>query len=107
MRHLFLKNDFQLAYCFLPYVHECSAKIIGHFLPIFDGFLSKLSEIAKFSLKIVIFLVIFNASLPIWCKILSGGTTFIFRPIWADFHEYTLNMTCIVHVTGEIENNQR
>ena len=30
--------------------------ILGHFLPIFYGFSSKLLEIAKFSLKIVIFL---------------------------------------------------
>ena len=62
--------------------------ILGHLLPIFDGFSSKLPDITKFSLQIVL-----NTSLHFWGKILSGGATFNFRPILADFHEYTLNMT--------------
>ena len=73
--------------------------ILGHFLSMFDGFSSKLPEISKFSLKIVIFFVTLNASLPFWFKILSGGgATF---NISADFHEYTLNMMSY-HVTEAI-----
>ena len=73
-----------------PFVHECSANFRSLFSH-FYGFSSKLPEIAKFSLKIVIFFVILNTSLSFWLKILSGGgRNFQFS---ADFHEYTLNMT--------------
>ena len=65
--------------------------ILGDFLPIFDGFSPKLPGITNFSLKIVNFLLF-------WILLcLSGskfcpGATFNFRPILADFHEYTLNI---------------
>ena len=67
-------------------------RILGHFLPIFHGFSSKLAEIAKFSLKVLIFchfeyFSIFLVENFVW------GATFNFWPILADFHEYTLNMT--------------
>ena len=66
--------------------------ILGHFLPIFYGFSSKLLEIAKFSLKIVIFCHF--EYLPTFLVQNSvQGATFNFLPILADFHEYTLNMT--------------
>ena len=55
--------------------------ILGHFLPIFYGFSSKLPEIAKFLLKIV--------------------TSCHFEYFSADFHEYTLNMT-LYHETEAI-----
>ena len=76
--------------------------ILGHFLPIFYGFSSELPGIANFLLKIMIFY---------HCGYLSTflvqnfvrGTTFNFRPILADFHEYTLNMTSY-HVTEAIND---
>ena len=71
--------------------------ILGHFLAHFYGFSSKLPEIPKFSLKIIIL----NTSLPFWCKILSEEETFNFRPTLSNFHEYTLNMTSY-HVTRAI-----
>ena len=76
--------------------------ILGHFLLISYGFSSKLPGMANFSLKIVIFFVILNASLLFWYKILSGGggATCNFPSILADFHEYILNMT--YHVTEAI-----
>ena len=69
--------------------------ILGHFLPIFDGSSSKLPEIAKLLLKIVIYLSF--GIVPFWLQILSMGN-FQFS---ADFHEYTLNMTSY-HVTEAI-----
>ena len=66
--------------------------ILGHYLPIFYGFSSKVPEIGNFSFKIVIFchFEYFSSFLvqnSVW------GATFNFRPILADFHEYTLNIT--------------
>ena len=98
-----MKKNFQLFYCFhvAALLFMSVRPIFGHFLPIFDGFSSKLPGIANFSLKIVIFL-------SFWILLyLSGsnfvrGTTFNFRTILADFHaEYTLNMTSY-HVTEAI-----
>ena len=82
-----------------PFVRECSANFRS-FLPIFDGFSSKLPGIANFSLKIVIFyhFAYFSAFLV---QNFVRGTTFNFRPMLADFHEYTLNMTSY-HVTEAI-----
>ena len=74
--------------------------ILGHFLLIFDCFSSKLSGIANFSLKIVIFYhfeYFFYLSGSKFCP----GATFNFRTILADFHEHTLNMTSY-HVTEAI-----
>ena len=44
------------------------------------------------------FFVIVNTFLHFWCK----KATFKFRPILADFHEYTLNMASY-HVTEAID----
>ena len=75
--------------------------IVCQFLPIFYDFSSKLPEIAKFLFKIVIFIIL-DTPLRFWFKILSReGATFNFRPILADFREYTLNMTTY-HVTDAI-----
>ena len=74
--------------------------ILGHFLPIFYGFSSKLPGIANFSLKIVIFYHFGHFSIFLVQNFVRG-TTFNFRPILADFHEYTLNMTSY-HVTEAI-----
>ena len=63
--------------------------ILGHLLPKFDGFSSKL--IAKFSLKIVTF-VVFNTLLPPGSKFCPEGGRGNFH-FSADFHEYTLIMT--------------
>ena len=75
--------------------------ILGYFLPIFYGFASKLPDITNFSLQILIFFVILNTSLHFWCKVPTGGTTFNFRLILDDFHEYTLSMASY-HVTEAI-----
>ena len=74
--------------------------ILGHFLPIFYGFSSKLPGIANFSLKIVIFYH-FGYISTFLIQNFVQGATFNFRPILADFHEYTLNMTSY-HVTEAI-----
>ena len=74
--------------------------IFGHFLPIFDGFSSKLPGIANFSLKIVIFYHFGYFSIFLAQNFVRGAT-FNFRTILADFHEYTLNMTSY-HVTEAI-----
>ena len=97
-----MKNNFQLFYYFhVAALLFMSARLsFGHLLPIFDGFSSKLPGIANFSLRIVIFIIL-DTSLPFWLKILSGGATFNFRTILADFHEYTLNMTSY-HMTEAI-----
>ena len=74
--------------------------ILGHFLPIFDGFSSKLPGIENFSLKIVIFYH-FEYFSTFLVQHFVRGATFNFRPILADFHEYTLIMTSY-HVTEAI-----
>ena len=52
-----MKKDFQLFYCFyvIALLFMSAPPILGHFLPIFYDFSSKLPEITKFSLKIVTF----------------------------------------------------
>ena len=77
-----------------PFVNDCSANL-GHFLPIFYGFSSEPPEIAKFLLKILIFCHFEYFSTLLVQNFVGGGggATFNFRPILADFHEYTLNMT--------------
>ena len=52
-----------------------------------------LRQNCQFSLKIVIFVI---SGAKFW-----PGATFNFRPILADFHEYTLNMASY-HVTEAI-----
>ena len=75
--------------------------ILGHFLPIFDGFSSKLPDITKFSLKIVIFCHFEYFYTFLVQNSERGGATFKFWPILADFHKYTLNMASY-HVTEAI-----
>ena len=67
---------------------------------IFNGYSSKLPDIAKFSLKIVMYCHFeYFCSFLVQNSVRGGGGggggegTFNFRPILADFHEYTLNMT--------------
>ena len=74
----------KLVYCFhvAALLFMSARPILGHFLPIFDGFSSKLPGIANFSLKIVIFFIILDTSLPFWFKILSGGQLLIFGQFW-------------------------
>ena len=74
--------------------------ILGHFLPILDGFSSELPGIANFSHKIMIFYH-FGYLSTFLVQNFVQGATFNFRPILADFHEYTLNMTSY-HVTEAI-----
>ena len=69
--------------------------ILGYFLPIFDGFSSKLPEIAKFSLKIVVSCHFEYFFIFLVQNSVRGGQL----SILADFHVYTLNMTSH-HVTG-------
>ena len=58
-----------------PFIHECLANLC-HFLAHFGCFLFlKMSEIAKFSLKVMIFCH-FEYYLPFWCKILSSRVNF-------------------------------
>ena len=66
--------------------------ILGQFLPIFDGFSSKLPGIANFLLKIVIFYH-FGYFSTFLVQNFVRGATFNFRTILAGFHENTLNMT--------------
>ena len=89
-----MKTNSQLFCCFhvTALLFMSARPILGHFLPIFYGFSSKLPDIPKLSLKIVIFFLILNTSLHFWCKIPNGGQLSIFEQILADFHEYTLNM---------------
>ena len=75
----------------------------GHFMPIFDGFSSKLPEIAKFLLKVVIFLSFWILLSAFLVQNSARGATLNFRPILADFHEYTLNMTSY-HLTEAIND---
>ena len=98
----FGENKFQLFYCFhvAALLFISAQPILGHFLPIFDGFSSKLPGIANFSLKIVIFFIILDTSLPFCFKILSGDN-FQFSVNFGRFSEYTLNMTSY-HVTEAI-----
>ena len=102
MRHLFGDKKFQLFYCFhvAALLFMSARPILGHFLPIFDGFSSKLPEIANFSLKIMIFFH-FGYFFTFLVQNFVRGATFNFRPILANFHEYTLNMTSY-HVTEAI-----
>ena len=103
MTHFFVKkNDIQLFYYFhvKALLFMSARPILGDFQPIFYGFLSKLSEIVKFSLKIMIF-----CNFEYFCSYLmqnsvwgGGGATFNFQPILSDIHEYTLKMTSY-HVT--------
>ena len=75
--------------------------ILGHFLPIFYGFWSKLQVIAKFSLKIMIFFCHFEYFFTVLVQNSVLGATLNFQPILADVHEYTSNMTSY-HVTEAI-----
>ena len=74
--------------------------ILGHFLPIFYRFSSKLPGIANFLLKIVIFYH-FGYFSTFLVQNFVRGATFSFRPILADFHEFTLHLTSY-HVTEAI-----
>ena len=89
-----MKKKFQLFFCFhvAALLFMSGRLILGHFLPIFDGFSSKLAGIANFSLKIVIFYH-FGYFSTFLVQNFVWGATFNFRLILADFHEYTLNMT--------------
>ena len=94
-----MKNELSIVLLFsrgIPFVHECSANCRTRFAH-FDGFSSKLPEIAKFSLKIVI-LCHFEYFSTFLVRNSVRGATFNFS---ADFHEYILNMT--YHVTEAID----
>ena len=97
-----MKKNFQLLYCLhvAARLFMSAGPILGHFLSIFDGFSSKLPGIANFSLKIVIFYHFgYFSTFLVQNFVLMA--TFNFRPILADFHEYTLDMTSY-HVTEAI-----
>ena len=85
-----MKKNFQLFYCFhvAALLFMSARPILGHFLPIFDGFSSKLPGTANVSLKIVIFYHSGYLS-TFLVQNFDRGATFNFRPILADFHEYT------------------
>ena len=94
-----MKKIFQLFYCFhvAALLFMSARPILGHFLPIFYGFSSKLPGIANFSIKIVIFL-------SFWILLYHSGSKFCLGGNFqfsADFHEYTLNTTSY-HVTEAI-----
>ena len=78
-----MKREFHLLYCFhVAALLLMSARpILGHFLHIFDGFSSKLPEIAKFSLKIVIFCY-FEYLSTFLVQNSVRGATFNFPPIF-------------------------
>ena len=97
-----MKKKLQFCYCFhvAALLFMSDRPILGHFLPIFDGFSSKLPGIANFSLKTVIFYH-FGYFSTFLVQNFVQGATFNFQPILADFHEYTLNMTSY-HVTEAI-----
>ena len=99
-----MKKIFQLLYCFhvAALLFMSARPILGHFLPIFDGFSSKLPGIANFSLKIVIFYH-FGYFSTFLVQNFVRGATFNFRTILAGFHKYTLNMT-LYHVTEAINS---
>ena len=60
--------------------------ILDHFLPIFNGFSSKLPGIANFSLKIVIFCHFkYFSTFLVQNSVRGGGATFTFRPVLAVF----------------------
>ena len=104
MKHLLVKK-FSIVLLFSrgsPFVHECSANFRSLFAH-FYGFSSKLPGIANFSLKIVIFYH-FGYFSTFLVQNFVQGATFNFRPILADFHEYTLNMMSY-HVTEAINGN--
>ena len=101
MRHFSVKKrifNCSIVFMWKPFVHECSANFRSLFAHSLMFFLSQLPEIAKFSLKIVIF-VILNTCLHFFLKILVGGGGNFH--ISADFHEYTFKMTPY-HVTEAI-----
>ena len=81
-----MKKNFKLVYCFhVAALLLMSARpILGHFLPIFDGFSSKLPGIANFSLKSVIFYHFDNFS-TFLVQNFFRRATFNFRPILDDF----------------------
>ena len=79
-----------------PFVHECSANFRSHL-----GFSSKLPGIANFLLKIVVFYH-FGYFSTFLVQNFVLRAIFNFRPILADFHEYTLNMTSY-HLTEAIK----
>ena len=92
-----MKKEFSIILLFSygsPYGHECSANFRSFFVH-FDGFSSKLPEIANFSLKIVIFCH-FEYFSTFLVQTSVREATFYFWPILADFHEYTLNTDVIV-----------
>ena len=72
-----------------------SARLKGHFLPIFDGFSSELPGITEFQLKIVVCHFGYFFTYLVQYSV-RGGATFNFRPF--DICEYILNMTSY-HVT--------
>ena len=88
------KNNFQLFYCFhvAALLFMSARPIWGRFLPILMVFCQNYQKSQIFRSKLWFF-VILNTSLRFWFKILSRGAPFYFRPILADFHEYTLNIT--------------
>ena len=71
--------------------------ILGHFLPIFYGCSSKLPEIAKFWAENCDFCHSEYFSTFLVQKFCPerGGGTFNFRPILANFNEYTLKYDVI------------
>ena len=91
-----MKKNFQLFYCFhvAALLFMSARPILGHFLPIFYGFSSKLPRIVNFSLKILIFYHFGYFSTFLVQNFVRGRATF-------NFHEYTLNMTSY-HVTEAI-----
>ena len=99
-----MKKDFQLFYCFhvTALLFTSAGPILGHFLVHFDGFSPKLPEIAKFSLKIVIFCHFeYFFTFLVQNPLPGGRATLNFWPILADFQQYTLNMTSY-HVSEAI-----
>ena len=66
--------------------------ILGHFLPIFYGFSSKLPDITKIDAENCDFFCHCEYFYTFLVQNSDREATFDFRPILADFHEYTLNM---------------
>ena len=85
------KKDFQLFYCLhmIALLFMSARPILGHFLSIFDGFLSKLPLFAHNC----DFFCHFEYFSTFLVQNSVRGATFNFRPILVDFHGYTLNMT--------------
>ena len=76
--------------CDSPFVLMSAWQIVGHFLPIFNSFSSKLLDITKSSLKIVFFCH-FEYFFTFLVQNSDQGN-FQFSDIFGRFHEYTLNM---------------